>query len=1085
MELYDLETHQKKLGPDYHRLETMVKRSIEQEIRNKNFGSRIGNFEKNAVVKNQGTKQRAQRTLGDCWQWETNGQCVIGDNCSLRHDMNKRRKVSPSNPSPNSFMQQNERKSSRTRSPRGRSPSGRMSRWPCKDYLRGTCNNSFCEKWHPPECLFCKTKRGCRLREKCSYAHLEVEELPSKRSKKNDGKSAVAILKKGNWQERESVTNECHDRPGKPGKRSDKKLGQNSSKRQSSDTRQWSCVFQDMTPPKSILRKGTDMPKPIQRVKFTKATARQTKIRDQNPSLGYICPGEPHERSPNAPKFEDGSQEETEWQEQGAREAAWKLAKSVLKLKEHQRATFFSPSENRCLPASTLKLEEREFVVDSGASMHMISKKDLSNAEMDTLTKSCSPTIVITANGEVQTHEEAIVFVKELDIFLTMKVLDNTPAVLSLGKLCDENGYSYEWINGHKPHLIKDGIRIICNTENFVPIVVPGLTNSSSTSSSSSRTPMKQESHSSSSSSSSPSSPTVGEIPVREREDAPNSDISPVPVSELVDDRSGKPEEIQANTIPKPNKKETTIERGNPCGDSEIPERLQEFRENLVDDEIPLQGGSHASSSHEVSLEPTTKRREDLGKHNVHTHFPEDRNCEICKRTKITRAPCRRRNGEAVPRAANFGGLITADHRVLSDNCESRNNHRYAVVMQDLATQRIQAYPCKNKTSQETRRSLQKFLEPERKPKVIYTDNSLEFGKACEDLSWNHCTSTPHRSETNGIAERAVRRVKEGTSAVLLQSGLNESWWADSLECYTYLRNVQIFYLMGRRPMKDVLGNRFGQPFKGAVIPFGSLVEYHPITAKDQSRIHQFGKKVLPGLFVGYALYAGGIWKGDVLVADLGMLETMDASEIYSKRLNAKEVIFPKQGEFFFPIADGRIKTPGRDQELRTSTLVRLRPIQGESNIDFLGESEGSLPQPHDSLPDAGEAINDFWSMSGSFIYRHHVEPRVKLHSPREESFPIPLKYIDVTRLLIRIWMLSKRSALMIIGTSMGLETCLILGQFSHNLLYWNEKAPDGYMWSRERLDEKAAYIQARSPRARTLEINGKARQAEGEAKVV
>ena len=79
------------------------------------------------------------------------------------------------------------------------------------------------------------------------------------------------------------------------------------------------------------------------------------------------------------------------------------------------------------------KPEEREFVVDSGASMHMISKKDLSDAEMDTLTKSCRPTIVITANGEVQTHEEAIVYVKELDIFLTMKVIENTPAVLSLG----------------------------------------------------------------------------------------------------------------------------------------------------------------------------------------------------------------------------------------------------------------------------------------------------------------------------------------------------------------------------------------------------------------------------------------------------------------------------------------------------------------------------------------------------------------------------------------------------------------------------------------------------------------------------
>ena len=139
----------------------------------------------------------------------------------------------------------------------------------------------------------------------------------------------------------------------------------------------------------------------------------------------------------------------------------------------------------------------------------------------------------------------------------------------------------------------------------------------------------------------------------------------------------------------------------------------------LVDDEIPLQGGSHASSSYEASFEPTFKRREDLGKHSVYGHFPKDRNCEICKRTKITRAPCRRRNGEAVPRAANFGDLITADHKVLSDNCESRNNHRYAVVVQDLATQWIQAYPCKTKTSQETQRSLQKFLEPDRRPKVI------------------------------------------------------------------------------------------------------------------------------------------------------------------------------------------------------------------------------------------------------------------------------------------------------------------------------------------------------------------------------
>ena len=169
------------IRPDYHRLKTMVKRSIEQD-------------------------------LGDCWQWETNGQCSEGDNCSFRHDVNKRAKLTQSNPSSNSFTHQSERKTSRTQSSRGKSPSGRMSRWPCKDYLKGTCTDSFCEKWHFPECLFYKTKSGCRLGEKCSYAHRQVDEQPSKRSK-NDDKSAVATLKKY----------ELHDRTGQPVVNRDKK----------------------------------------------------------------------------------------------------------------------------------------------------------------------------------------------------------------------------------------------------------------------------------------------------------------------------------------------------------------------------------------------------------------------------------------------------------------------------------------------------------------------------------------------------------------------------------------------------------------------------------------------------------------------------------------------------------------------------------------------------------------------------------------------------------------------------------------------------------------------------------------------
>ena len=122
LDWYNMEIHQKKAGPDYHRLKTMVQRSIEQDLRHRNFEARRGNYETNAVVKNQGTKQRVQRMLGDCWQWKANGQCSRGHNCSFRHDINKRGKVTQSNPSPSSSTRQNERNASRTRSPRGKSP---------------------------------------------------------------------------------------------------------------------------------------------------------------------------------------------------------------------------------------------------------------------------------------------------------------------------------------------------------------------------------------------------------------------------------------------------------------------------------------------------------------------------------------------------------------------------------------------------------------------------------------------------------------------------------------------------------------------------------------------------------------------------------------------------------------------------------------------------------------------------------------------------------------------------------------------------------------------------------------------------
>ena len=224
----------------------------------------------------------------------------------------------------------------------------------------------------------------------------------------------------------------------------------------------------------------------IRRVRFTQSTLRQAVIREnKGTSLGKTQVKNLHQRSPYAMKFEDRSHEETERQLRCARSKAWNIAKNIYKIKDKDQVTFYSPAEEWVLPAaSTKELEEREFVVDSRASLGMVSKKDLNSAELETMRTSRSPMTVMTANGEVLTREEAAENVKELDSFVTVMLLAETPAVPSLRKFCEDHGYTYHWTSGQKPHLTKNGKKIDCNISNYVPFVVPGISASSSTSSS-------------------------------------------------------------------------------------------------------------------------------------------------------------------------------------------------------------------------------------------------------------------------------------------------------------------------------------------------------------------------------------------------------------------------------------------------------------------------------------------------------------------------------------------------------------------------------------------------------------------------
>ena len=262
--------------------------------------------------------------------------------------------------------------------------------------------------------------------------------------------------------------------------------------------------------------------------------------------------------------------------------------------------------------------------------------------------------------------------------------------------------------------------------------------------------------------------------------------------------------------------------------------------------------------------------------------------------------------------------------------------------------------------------------------KLLKTDNSTEFGKACEDLSWNHRTSTPHRSETNGIAERAVRQVKEGTSAVFLQSGLDERWWSDSMECYCYPRNVQDLLADGKTPCE----RQYGEKFTGPIIPFGSMVAYHPISMRDQSWFHQFED-------CGKDVFWLRLWKNRIRCThQIFILEGSTRKKV---------LITQKKGnEFIFSPADGTAKLSASDYEFREPNLRREpnrkeRRFQQRTSRWTRRVSTDRIQQmtltPEVILVDSRwlHLSSSQWTSSSTRV-------------PKEETFPIPLKYIEITR---------------------------------------------------------------------------------------
>ena len=445
--------------------------------------------------------------------------------------------------------------------------------------------------------------------------------------------------------------------------------------------------------------------------------------------------------------------------------------------------------------------------------------------------------------------------------------------------------------------------------------------------------------------------------------------------------------------------------------------------------------------------EPTPTRSVDLGKHSVYTHFPKDRNCEICQRTKITRSPCRRRIGGAVPRAGKIGDLITADHKDLSESCESRNNHRYAVVVQDLTTWWIQSYPCKTKTSLETQKgACRSSWSRIGSLKSLTLPIPWNLAKLVKIFPWNHCTSTPHTSETKwdcwkSSAQSERRHI---CSIVAIRSGWKLVGKFDGI-LYLSSKHTRSVVWWENTPYE----RRFGTPFEGRIIPFGSLVEYCPILAKDQSIIHHFGKNVLPGLFLGYALYAGeNLEEWHISCRHWGVGNDGRIRNLLWKTQCKGRNISQRKWKIHFSSRWWTNQTSWRRSGTENihldtaSTNSRRKSRRFSWRIRRVSFTTSRLT--------SGCQWSDKWFLV--HVRKLHKRPsrwpRVNLYSPREESLLVPLKYIDVsrtTRTNLEVMQERRIDDYWIIDGSRALSD--YWRGFTQFVLL-EEKPPDGYMWS-------------------------------------
>ena len=357
-----------------------------------------------------------------------------------------------------------------------------------------------------------------------------------------------------------------------------------------------------------------------------------------------------------------------------------------------------------------------------------------------------------------------------------------------------------------------------------------------------------------------------------------------------------------------------------------------------------------------------------------------------------------------LPLPIQFGSIIVADHMKFNNRDEAVGGRNYALGIMDRHTGWTDGYPSVGKSTETNTAAFRQFAASSDKIDNCWIDNAPELVSACKALGYRRHLSIENRPQSNGVAERNIRRILEGTRAALHDSGLSQRYWHVAMRCYCALRNFVDIWKLDKTPYEL----RFNAKFKRQLIPFGSKVYYTSTSKNEDDKRQKLGPRLIPGIFVGYKLYPGGIWRDEYLVLDFDAFQSTRFG-LHIADHDIKELYIPGTApddteKHFFHVRIGAIShLPGDDMTVHASPDIEVPWAEDVlSLLDLPDPDPNGTPtlNPPDPALSSVSDQEDYWEVRGLYLYRVHLKPRTTRYSLFElsEMPPWNLENIDIFR---------------------------------------------------------------------------------------